>query len=84
MHKMRTIDGAFYSKLGAVIHDARKQLGYSLRYLAELTGISRTTLDKYELGISRIDDIRWKKVCKALQLPENIHVKIALGLKDYQ
>lgn len=52
--------------------------------MAELTGISRTTIDKYELGLARIDMIRWEKICEALQLPENIHIKIALGLRDYE
>lgn len=81
---MLTIDKVFYSKLGKLIHDERKKRGYSLRYVAELTGISRTTIDKYELGITRINEIRWKKICKALEISENIHVQIALGLRDFQ
>ena len=82
--KRETIDKIFYNKLGEILSRERRKRGYSLRYVAELTGISRTTIDKYELGLARIDMIRWKKICEALQLPENIHIKIALGLRDYE
>lgn len=82
--KLKTIDRIFYKKLGELMHNERKKHGYSLRYVAELTGISRTTIDGYELGLKRIDDARWKKLCEALQLPENIHIKLALGLRDYE
>lgn len=82
--KRNTIDSKFYRKLGDMLNEERRKRGYSLRYVAELTGISRTTIDKYEMGEARIDDVRWKKLCEALQMPENIHIKIALGLRDYE
>lgn len=82
--ELKTIDRVFYKKLGEILHNERRKLGYSLREVAELTGISRTTIDAYEMGFKRIDDIRWKKLCKALQLPENIHLKSALGMRDYE
>ena len=78
------IDKCFYRKLGEILNAERRKRGYSLRYVASLTGISRTTIDKFELGISRIDNASWKKVCEALQIPEQIHIKIALGMKDYE
>lgn len=81
---LKTIDRKFYRKLGEIINEERRKHGYSLRYLSELTGVSRTTLDGYELGLKRIDDARWKKICEALQIPEQIHVQIALGMRDYQ
>ena len=84
MAKRDTVDKFFYRKLGEILNTERIKRGYSLRYVAELTGISRTTIDKYELGLARIDMIRWKKICEALQLPENIHIKIALGLREYE
>lgn len=82
--KRNTIDSKFYRKLGDMLNEERRKRGYSLRYVAELTGISRTTIDKYELGLSRIDNVRWKKLCEALQIPEQIHIKIALGMRDYE
>ncbi len=84
MGKRDTIDKMFYKNLGEILLKERRKHGYSLRYVAELTGISRTTIDKYELGLARIDMTRWNKLCKALQLPENIHLKIAFGMRDYE
>ena len=78
------IDKVFYRKLGEILNTERRKLGYSLRYVSELTGISRTTIDKYELGIARIGLPRWKSLCKALQISENLHVKIAIGMRDYE
>lgn len=84
MIKKDTVDKAFYKKLGEILNNERRKLGYSLRYVAELTGISRTTIDKYELGTARIDMIRWSKLCEVLQIPTNIHIQIALGMRNYE
>lgn len=84
MSKRDTVDKFFYKKLGEILNAERRKRGYSLRYLAELTGISRTTIDKYELGLARIDLTRWNAICNALQLPMNIHLKMALGMRDYE
>lgn len=84
MSKRDTVDKFFYKKLGEILNTERRKRGYSLRYLSELTGISRTTIDKYELGLARIDLTRWNAICNALQLPMNIHLKMALGMRDYE
>ncbi len=82
--KRNTIDEYLYSKLGDILNEERRHRGYSLRYVAELTGISRTTIDKYEMGEARIDKVRWQKLCKALQIPEKIKLKIAFGEREYK
>lgn len=84
MTRRETVDKVFYKKLGEMLSTERRKQGYSLRYLAELTGISRTTIDKYELGLARIDLTRWNAICNALQLPMNIHLKMTLGMRDYE
>lgn len=82
--KKNTIDRNFYRKLGDMLYEERKKRGYSLRYVAELTGISRTTIGNYENGNARIDKVRYKKICEALQMPKQIHIKIALGQREYE
>lgn len=84
MSNLKKLDSAFYKKLDEILYFERRKRGYSLRYLAELTGISRTTLDGYELGTKRIDNIRWSKLCEALQISENIHIKLELESGCYQ
>ena len=82
--KRNTIDSKFYRKLGEILNEERRRRGYSLRYVAELTGISRTTIDKYEMGRVRIDEDRWKKLCEVLQIPQQLYIKIALGQREYE
>ena len=84
MSNLKKLDSVFCKKLGEILYFERRKRGYSLRYLAELTGISRTTLDGYELGTKRIDNIRWSKLCEALQISENIHIKLELESGCYQ
>lgn len=84
MSNLKKLDSVFYKKLGEILYFERRKCGYSLRYLAELTGISRTTLDGYELGTKRIDNIRWSKLCEALQISENIHIKLELESGCYK
>ena len=84
MTRRETVDKVFYKKLGEILSTERRKQGYSLRYLAELTVISRTTIDRYELGVTRIDMNRWIKLCTALQLPVKIDLKMALGLGSYK
>lgn len=83
MKNKETIDSIFYKKLGNILHRERKKRGYSLRYVAELTGISRTTIDKYEMGTTRIDSMRWQSLCKALQISHQLDMKILLGIREY-
>lgn len=84
MSNLKKLDSVSYKKLGEILYFERRKRGYSLRYLAELTDISRTTLDGYELGNKRIDNIRWSKLCEALQISENIHIKLELESGCYQ
>lgn len=84
MQKNNKIDNVFWRKIGQIINEERQKKGYSMKYLGELTGVKKQTIDHYILGQRRIDNASWEKLCKALQLPENIHIKIALGLRDYE
>lgn len=77
--ELKKIDRAFYRELGNCLHQNRKKRGYSLRYLAELTGLSRTTLDRYELGVTRITPKNFEKICKALNVSSNLKVEVKVG-----
>lgn len=84
MQTIKRIDRIFWKKIGQVLDEERRKRGYSMQYLAELTGVRKQTIDNYILGLRRIDDNSWKKLCKALQMPEQIHIQIALGMRDYE
>ena len=73
------IDNLFYEKLGNELDLQRKKLGYSYRYLAQLTGISRSQLDNYFCGKNRITEHTYKIICEALHIKPKISVEINLG-----
>lgn len=75
----KKIDNVYYKELGKQIHRIRQEKGYSLRYLAKLTGLSRTTIDDYEMGKKRITNENWKSICKALGITNRIAINLAIG-----
>lgn len=76
------IDSLFYLELGNKLDLERKKLGYSYRYLAELTGISRSQLDRYLSGKQRIKCDVYKILSEALNLEPTIDVKIVLSVSE--
>lgn len=72
------VDDLFYFKLGNELDLQRKKLGYSYRYLASLTGISRNQLDMYMSGKQRIKKDTYKVICEALGLGTTINVEVSI------
>lgn len=77
--KLKTIDQQFYEILGEQIHKARKDKKISLRELQKITGLSRMTLDNFELGSGRIKDKHYENVCKALGITTNIKLDVIIN-----
>lgn len=73
---MKTIDKIFYYELGKILNQKRREKGFSLRYLSKITGISRTTLDNYELGVSRISINNFEIICECLGISPKIDISI--------
>jgi predicted transcriptional regulator len=73
------IDEIFYFKLGNELDLKRKKLGYSYRYLASLTGISRNQLDKYMSGKQRIKKDTYEIICRALEIDSKINIELSIG-----
>ncbi len=74
--EIRTIDNIFYKAIGEVIRVKRIKLGMTLKDLSKLVGISRTTLDYYELGSVKMKPENLNLICEALQIDPNIEVEI--------
>ena len=47
--------------------------------MSELTGISRATLDYYELGKCKMKYTTYEKICKALGIQPKIKIDISIG-----
>lgn len=82
--ELKRIDKAFYQQLGSELHEARIKCGYSLRYLGMLTGVSRVTLDNYEMGTARIRPDVFEDICKALQINPTLKVEVTIGEKTFK
>ena len=76
------IESLFYLELGNKLDIERKKLGYSYRYLSELTGISKSQLDRYLSGKQRIKCDVYKILSEALNLEPTIDVKIVLSVSE--
>lgn len=72
------IDRIFYEKLAHELYSQKQKLGYSYRYLASLTGISRNQLDQLFMGKFRISDDNFKIICGALELNPEIKVEVSI------
>lgn len=77
------IDKVFRENIGQQLHKYRSMRGYSLRYMAEQTGLSRVTIDNIELGTGRATDEQYKKICDVLAIPTQIRVKVSIGSGEF-
>lgn len=79
MQKIKTIDEKYYRILGEEMRTIRVNRGLTLKQLSKLTGISRSQLDYYELGLSKISKTNWTRICEALNVSENLKVEVTIG-----
>ena len=66
--------------LGKAIMSVRKQLGIKQYELAEMCGISQTSLSQIETGVKRPSPNTLKKICNAFEVPDS--VLYILGMQD--
>lgn len=77
---MKCMDKVFYQALGLEIRKARQEKNITLYKIARLTGISKSTVDRWELGESRISVSNYKKLCKILNIDSKIQLNITVDL----
>ena len=76
--KVKTLDSKFYDKLGVIMRNERQKQKIPLKQLSKMTGISRTQLEYYELGYTRIKDETWGVICRALGINSRFNVSITI------
>ena len=79
MQKVSTIDKLFYRELGKEIRELRQHRGMTLQQLSKMTGISRSLIDHWELGFSKIKPAYFERLCDALQVSSEINITISIG-----
>lgn len=62
------VDREMYVKLGQELREARENKGYSLDFVAEKVGLSKKTIQRYEIAESRISINVLYDICKVLDI----------------
>lgn len=79
MQTIKTIDSKFYRELGTQLREIRQHRGMTLLELSQETGYSRTLIDHWELGLNKIKPKQFERLCKALQVTNNVYVEVKIG-----
>lgn len=82
MAYVKTIDRKFYRELGNSIRFIRSHRDMTLKELSQATGISRSQLDHYELGMNKISDKNFQKICDALDVSSNMKIDVKIGFLE--
>ncbi len=64
--------------IGSAIKAIRKQAGITQVELSAQTGLTQASLSQIESGLKRPSDRNFKKICKALDVPESIVYILAM------
>lgn len=79
MRMIKAIDNRYYREIGRQLKRIREERQMSLREVAKATGYSRTTIDCWELGMSRIKENQFEQLCKVYDITNNISVNVKIG-----
>lgn len=82
MAYVKTIDRKFYREVGNELRRIRTHRDMTLRELSQATGISRSQLDHYELGLNKLKDTTLQKICNALEVSSNMKIDVKIGFLE--
>lgn len=82
MAYVKTIDRKFYRELGNELRRIRTHREMTLKELHEATGISRSQLDHYELGMNKISEKNFEIICNALDVSTNLKIDVKIGFLE--
>ncbi|MEI3530139.1 MAG: helix-turn-helix transcriptional regulator [Bacilli bacterium] len=77
--RIQSVDKRFAQALGNQLRIIREKRRLSLRDVQKKTGFSKTLLDYWELGLTRIKPEQLELLCKTYDISNNLDVKVRLG-----
>lgn len=80
MRQIKTIDRYFYKLVGEQMRQKRQEKGYSIDYVAKKVGVTKQCYDYYELGLLKLKDTTWEKICDVLDIYSGIDIQVKIGL----
>lgn len=79
MQTLKTIDNLFYKELGKQLRAIRQHREMTLMEVSQATGYSRTLIDHWELGFSKLKPKQFERLCEALQVSSNLKIEVKIG-----
>ncbi len=77
--KIQTVDKRFAQALGNQLRLIREKRKLSIRDVQRRTGFSKTLIDYWELGLTRIKPEQLETLCQLYNISNNLDVKVRLG-----
>ena len=72
----KTVEYAFYKQLGTVLSDVRHHRGLSIQNVAKRLKTSKTTVDNWELGKTRISWDKFMKLCEIYGISTDLKINV--------
>lgn len=72
----KTVEYAFYRRLGAVLSNVRRNKGLSIQNVAKRLKTSKTTVDNWELGKTRISWDKFMKLCEIYGISTDLKINV--------
>lgn len=82
MQKIKTIDRFFYQKFGEQIRKRRQHLEMTQKELSKKIGVSRSLVDHWELGLTKVSDSKMELLCEALEMSNSMDITVKIGYWD--
>ena len=74
----KTVEYVFYKQLGTVLSNVRHKHGLSIQDVAKRLKTSKTTVDNWELGKTRISCEKFQKLCEMYGISTNLIVNVSV------
>ena len=79
LENRKTIEFPFYKELGKALGNIRNEKGIPLEKVAKELKVSKSTIDNWELGKTRISTIKYKKLCELYGINPNSEIIVSVN-----
>ena len=74
----KTVEYAFYKQLGAVLSNVRRHRGLSIQEVSKRLETSKTTVDNWELGKTRISWDKFVQLCQIYGISTDLKINVSV------
>nr|DAX05585.1 MAG TPA: Helix-turn-helix XRE-family like protein [Bacteriophage sp.] len=78
MQTLKKVDAKFWHELGLQLRKERKRQGLKIYEVAKKMGYSRSLVNHWELGYSKMNAKQYKAYCNVLNIMPKINVHVVI------